>query len=159
MIFAQPFGIQVETTGVTAQASAVTSGILDRLKDTWEAVVEAGGLRGAARNALIARAQANNRRDPWYINPKAMSDIRELAGSLTSQNLTVRVAAAKAIGSRLLMNIAENVQAQRNKDGGPFTPLTAAYARRKQQMEGFVRPILKATGDLLAGLHARVTRS
>jgi hypothetical protein len=123
-----------------------------------EIAVVAGGKRGALKNALIAHAQANQQRDPFYVNKRAMEMIRFLAKGLVSKAMGVRESAAKQIGDAMLISIGENVKGQRNVGGDSFRPLTAGYALRKQRKFGFVRPVLKATGDLLSGLRVRITR-
>jgi hypothetical protein len=102
--------------------------------------------------------QAARKRNPFYVNRRAMQTIRFLVNGLTSAVDSVRMGAEKAIADELLVSIGENVEGQRNPDGRGFTPLTAAYARRKQRKFGFTIPILKATGDLLGGLRTRVNR-
>lgn len=158
MIVARPFAVKIDAAGLTSQKSVLAQNLRSRLGGTWEFVVEAGGKRGAALNALIAKVQAGRERDPFYPNKRAIEAIRFAVNGLASTTFGAVKAAEKAIGDALLISIAENVEAQRNPGGSKFKPLTEAYARRKQKAVGFVLPILRATGDLLGGLRVRSFR-
>ena len=157
MIFAPTFAIQIDAEGVRGETEKVTQALRQRMGGTWEVEIITGGRRGGVKNALIARAQANRRRDPFYINRKAKETIKFLVNGLTSVIESTREMAAKQIGDAMLISIGENVQKQANKEGSGFTPLTSGYALRKKRKFGFTTPILKATGDLLGGLRARIT--
>jgi hypothetical protein len=158
VIFAPAFGIKVDAEGIKGEVDTVTHVVHERLGETWEFEVVAGGKRGATKNALIAHAQANHRRDPWYLNKKTLQTMRFLVNGLTSLASSTRDMAARQIGDLLLINVGENVASQKNKGGDKFAALTAGYAKRKQRKFGFTIPILKATGDLLGGLKVRISR-
>ncbi len=158
MIFAPVVSMQIDAEGIGSVQEQVAADLQSRLPEPIEIAVVAGGKRGALKNALIAHAQANQQRDPFYLNKRAMEVIRFLAKGLVSKAVGVRESAAKQMGDAMLISIGENVQGQRNPKGDRFRPLTAGYALRKQRKHGFTIPILKATGDLLSGLRVRITK-
>lgn len=160
MIIGPPNSMVFEASGLAEAKQQFASSLAARLVGTTTISIIPRGRRGAAKNALIARAQANRRRNPFYLNTAAKQRVRFLANGLTSVSAAVRDAAAKQIGATMIVSIGENVAAQTNPPGGgKFTPLSEAYARRKQRRFGFTLPILKAEGDLLGGLGVRVDRS
>ncbi len=159
MISAVPFTVTTTVEGMDAQKDALAIELNERLAGDLTVEVVAGGKRGGLRNALIAHAQANKRRNRVYLGNEAMQVVRFLARDLASRLASVRSAVGKAIGDEMIESIAKNVQKQQNVEGDKFTPLTAGYALRKQRKHGFVLPILKATGDLLGGLRVRILRS
>jgi hypothetical protein len=116
------------------------------------------GARGADQNAIIARAQANRGRAPWYISREDMEPIRFVAKALGSADAGVRQQAITSIGQLMLAAIGNNIAKQSNADGARFAPLTAAYAAFKRRKFGFIAPILKATNDLLGGLRVKIDR-
>jgi hypothetical protein len=152
------FGMVASVEGLADLEQQVAQSLASRLGETVEIAVVAGGKRGAVKNALIARAQANQRRNPFYLNKRAMQAIRFLVNGAVSSVASVRASAHKAIADEMLVSIGENAQAQRNPGGDGFKPLSQGYALRKQRAVGFVLPILKRSGDLLGGLRTRINR-
>lgn len=158
MIAAVPVGMSVEIEGLDGLRQRIEARIREQAGADTEIAVVTGGTRGATKNALIAKVQAARLRNPFYLNGKALALIKAAAPALFSIGSNAKLA-AEAIGNAMLISIQENVSAQKNPDGGTFTGLTTGYARRKQAKWGFVRPVLRASGDLLGGLLVRVTRS
>lgn len=126
---------------------------------TVEIAVVPGGKRGSATNALIAHVQAARQRNPWYLDKDALTAIRFVARGLASEESGVAVNALKQIGALMVENVRRNIEAQRGPNGQTFRELTARYAAFKRRRVGFIHPILRATGDLIDGLKAVVTRS
>lgn len=153
-----PTGLAVDVDAIRDQQTMVADTVRRLAGDTWEVSVVAGGARGATRNALIARAQANRRRDPFYLSDRSWPLVKSLAMGMVGKVVSIKQAAAKQIAERLMINVLENVESQRNREGDTFSPLTPGYAQRKQRKFGFTKPILKATGDLLGGLRTRIQR-
>ncbi len=123
-----------------------------------EVTVVTGGARGAVKNAIIARAQANRRRNPWYLNHRSRVLIAAMAPGLFSSSPGIRKRTEALVATQLVTNVRENVTGQENEDGSTFRPLTARYARHKRRRVGFTIPILKATNDLIGSLKTRVQR-
>lgn len=121
-------------------------------------VVPASGVRGAEVNAMIARAQKGNRRNPFYLNREDLRLVRGTARALAKSDTVVRFNVFKAIGEYMLDAVLRNISDQRNPGGAPFKALTTTYAKFKQRKYGFTTPILKATGDLMASLRIRIDR-
>lgn len=114
--------------------------------------VVAGGARGGDKNALIAKVQAKQLRDPFYLDAQAKEAIRFAAQGLTAAQYSTRKRAAALMGELMLNAIGRNVEKQQNANGGGFKPLSKNYAAYKRRRFGFVTPILRATGDLLKRL-------
>lgn len=162
-----PTAIAFDAQGLDGFANRLTEAIMAKVP-TGAAItfqVKTGGVRGAAKNALIARAHADPqrprypKRDPFYLNSKALEGIRFAARGLLSAAGATRRAAEQTIKSLMLISIGDNVQAQRNPDGSRFQQLTARYGAYKERVFGFRMPALRASGDLLGGLKVEVTRS
>ncbi len=122
-----------------------------------EVAIVAGGSRGSATNAMIAKVQAGHQRDPFYLDPQAHEALRFVAPGLTAPQYSTRKRALGLIGELMLNAIGRNVEKQANPGGSKFKDLTANYAAFKRRKFGFVTPILRATGDLLKGLKVRIT--
>jgi hypothetical protein len=105
---------------------------------------------------MIARVQAAYKRNPFFINPRAMQLIKAAAPGLFQAGASAK-RTAEAIGNAMLISIQENVGMQRNPDGSGFRPLTPNYAAAKRRKFGFVVPVLRASGDLLGGLKVRIS--
>jgi hypothetical protein len=133
--------------------------IESRIPETTTFEVKAGGKRGGAANATIATVQAAMQRNPLWLNPKAKTAVAYAARGLFAATAGPRKQAEETIKALHMVSIGENVAAQKNPGGGSFRALTARYAAKKQRLHGFVTPILKATGDLLHGLHVEVRRT
>ena len=155
---ARPFSARIDVEGLRAQQSVLAQTLKSRLGGVWTFTVSPTGRRGSIANTLIAKVQAGRERDPFYLNKRALETVRFALNGLTSTVDSVRKAAEKQVQDAMLTSIGENFQAQKNPSGSKFTPLTPEYAKRKQRALGFTLPILKATGDLLGGLVARVER-
>jgi hypothetical protein len=158
MILAVPVGIRVDADGFRKDNAHVFQDVFATLYENWEIGIQAGGVRGAVRNTAIAAFQAAMDRDPWFLNGTALEQVKFLIGGLTSSVSAVRLNAAREIGNVMLQSIRENVARQLNKDGSPFRELKTGYALRKQKALGFIKPIMRATGDLLDHLKVRVVR-
>lgn len=114
--------------------------------------VVAGGSRGAEKNTLIAKVQAKQLRDPFYVDEPGKESLRFVLSGLTAAAYSTRKRALDLAGEIMLNGIGRNVERQQNPGGQSFKELTEKYARAKQRKFGYVVPILKATGDLLGGL-------
>jgi hypothetical protein len=150
-------GVKIDDTGaleaITKKAQAAM-----RRADGVTIEVVAGGRRGAAENTRIAVRQAELGRDPFYVAKDVRKEIAKVAPGVMSPVPAVVRKALTLMQDLLLVGIHRNVERQRNADGTPFTPLTAPYAKWKLRRFGFVRPILRATGDFLDGLRTRVKK-
>lgn len=122
-----------------------------------EVAIVAGGARGGDKNALIAKVQAKQLRDPFYLDPQGMESIRFATAGVTAAQYSTRKRALMLIGELMLNAIGRNVEKQQNPGGSRFKELTANYAAYKKRKYGFSHPILRATGDLLKGLRVRIT--
>jgi hypothetical protein len=144
--------------GTDRIAEAIRTAILKHKAATGivEVAVVPGGKRGTAKNALIARVQAAMQRNPWYLDKDTMTMIRFLARGLTDEMRAPE--ALKRIGDLMVDAVRKNIEAQRGPGGKTFRELTAAYAAFKRRKNGFISPILRATGDLLDNLKAVITR-
>lgn len=111
---------------------------------------------GRPTNALIAKVQASNRRNPFYLSRTARQRIRDLLSAAKPGPFHVDTLAK--IGDVMLKAIKDNVRSQANKDGSIFAPLSPEYAAYKRRKFGFTTPILKATNDLLGGLRWVIDR-
>lgn len=117
-------------------------------------VTTGSGSRSEQTNALIAVVQAENGRNPFYLNQQQSAVVvGQVAKIATGKGFNWRT-----VSDSILTFIKQNAAAQISASGYPFKPLTAAYAQRKKRQFGFVTPILRATGDLLGGLRVRVDR-
>jgi len=116
-----------------------------------------GGRRGPEKNALIARVQADRKRNPWYLDKDTLSAIRFVARGLGSESVDA-AAVFRQIGGLLVETVRKNVGAQKNANGSTFAELSARYANFKRRKFGYIHPILRATGDLLDGLKAVITK-
>lgn len=116
--------------------------------------IVAGGSRGGATNALIARVQASMKRNPWFLRRDERLRIAKVLaraaarGGVTKQTLN-------RVGQMMLVAILKHVQAAENPDDSSFRSLSAEYEARKRVQVGS-RPILIATGDLMNGLRVVV---
>ena len=119
--------------------------------------VAAGGRRGPEKNALIARVQADRKRNPWYIDKDTMTAIRFVARGLGGEDVD-KTAVFRQIGALLVDAVRKNVAAQKNANGSTFAELSARYAAFKRRKYGYTHPILRAAGDLLDGLKAVITK-
>lgn len=159
LVMPPPPQLSFDVEGLSSHLQdAVTELLFEQAGRDVEICVVAGGARGAAKNALIARAQANRNRDPFYLNPGALGAIGELAGQIFAAARDARQRLFDTVGDVMLASIQVNVDGQRNPGGQAFRALSLAYARRKQRQFGFTIPILRATGDLLRGLKVVVTK-
>lgn len=155
----------VQFEGLEGIQGTITAAIESRLAlGTTTISVVAGGERGGAKNALIAKTQAAPRskrwkRDPFYLSQRTKERLRFLARGMASADYTTRKRATDDIGNVMLSGILENVEAQRNPGGDKFTKLTPNYAAYKRRKFGFVTPVLRASGDLLGGLKVKVERA
>lgn len=145
--------------GLAGVEQQISARIAERMPKEAVFEVKAGGARGAAKNALIAAVQAGYQRNPFYLNERTKKLVADAARGLVSATFTVRRAAEERIKNLLLISIGENVQAQKNPDGGRFKALTANYRAAKRRIYGRAEPILIATGQLLGGLKASVKRT
>lgn len=160
MIGAQPFAAELSAEGLDDMEKRIAVSIAQQLPGgdvTFS--VRTGGARGAATNRLIAAVQAGRRRNPFFLNDRALVAITQAARGLASTVAETVQAAEETVKALILISIGENVAAQRNPDGSSFTQLTANYAAAKRRKFGFVLPILKATGDLLGGLRVTIERT
>ena len=148
------------TTVTMTGFDAITNIIAGKVKaiGTTEFAVVAGGSRGAAKNALIARVQAALDRDPWYLGRESKEALRFVVRGLASPESSTRAAAVKQVGVLLLDAVRSNVEKMKNPNGTTFRELTDRYAAFKRRKHGFIHPILKASNDLLGGLRVVVTR-
>ena len=121
---------------------------------TIEIGVVAGGRRGEAKNALIARVQQAKQRDPWYLDKDTMQAIRFVARGLGSEDENVIEAAIKQLGALMVSAVKKNIENQKGPSGLSFRELGARYAAFKRRKYGFISPILRATGDLMDNLRA-----
>lgn len=152
-------GARYEIEGLAGIEQAIAAKIAARAPRPVTFEVHTGGARGAAKNALIARVQAALGRNLGWISPKTMAAIKEAARDLASATFQVRRAAEERIKTLLIIGIHENVRSQKNPDGSRFRPLSPDYLAAKRRKYGAAAgSILKATGDLLGGLKARVVR-
>lgn len=149
--------VTVHVDGLAGLEQRLFAQVQARYAESVEIAVVTGGTRGASKNALIARVQSAYGRNPFYLNAKTLQVIRAAARGLFGAAGTAK-RTSDSIGAAMLVSINENVGKQQNPDGGKFAELTTGYARRKQAKWGFVKPILRASGDLLGGLRVRVTR-
>lgn len=153
---------QVHFDGLNQIEGAITAAIAAHgVTETTTIEIVAGGVRGSAQNALIAKTQAKPtggrwRRNPFYLSQRTKERLRFLARGMTSNEPSTRRRTADDIGNVVLQGVYENVEGQRNPDKSKFTKLTPAYAAYKRRKFGFVTPILRASGDLLGGLAVRV---
>jgi len=151
--------IYIQTEGLTHEASdLMASAMTEAAGESAEIGIATGGARGAELNALIARAQANRGRDPFWFPSNVVDDLRERIRRALGVNGPARAAVYQGIGNVMLTTIQSNVDAQRGPGGTSFRSLTPEYARRKQRKFGFVTPILRATGDLMKGLKVVITK-
>jgi hypothetical protein len=150
----------VTMDGTDQIAAAIGSKLLKMTQavGTTEIGVVAGGRRGAAKNALIAQVQAARQRNPWYLDKDAMTAIRFVARGLASEDSGVVANALKQVGALMVECVRRNIDNQRGPGGATFRELTARYAAFKRRKYGFISPILKATGDLIDGLKAQITK-
>lgn len=152
--------IYLQTDGLTSQsADLMAKAMTEAAGDSAEIGIQTGGARGADLNALIARAQANRGRDPFWFPADVVKQLRDRIQRAMSVNVTARQAVYQGIGQAMLAAIQSNVDAQRGPGGTSFRALTPEYARRKQRKFVFVTPILRATGDLMKGLKVVITKS
>ncbi len=121
------------------------------------AFVAGPGKRPAYQNAQIAERQQALGRDPWYVTAATMSKVAKLAGELVSRDAGTRRSAVAKVTAMVFEQVAANVNAQRNPDGGRFAPVTQAYARWKRS-KGYGSKILVATGELIRTTKVKVTR-
>jgi hypothetical protein len=153
-----PMGVSIEIEGLAGVAQRLEARIREQAGQDTEIAIVAGGARGASKNALIAKFQAARLRNPFYLNARTVGIVKAAAPALFSAAGAAK-RTAETIGAAMLISIHENVDAQRNADGGKFTALSAKYAAYKRRKFGFVTPVLRATGDLLGGLKVRVIRA
>lgn len=148
----------IEIEGEDGIGSAIEASINRAIGglDGAVASIVAGGRRGQGTNTLIAKVQTGQMRDPFYLDAQARQAIRFALNGLTAGNYSTRMRALVLAGELMLNAIARNVERQQNADGQSFKDLTAKYAAAKRRKFGFVTPILRATGDLLGNLKARV---
>ena len=118
-----------------------------------------GGRRGADKNAMIARVQANLQRDPWYLDKDTMSAIRFLVRGAASSAPSVLAPSLKQIGDIMINAVRAHVEQMKNSNGSTFKELTARYAAFKRRKFGFIHPVLRASNDLLGGLKAVIIRT
>lgn len=150
-------GVELKDEGAANAIEAKIKAALGSVEGTEIAIV-AGGSRGASKNALIAKVQAGQMRNPFYLDQQAKEGIRFAAGGLTAAQYSVRKRAVEIMGELMLLAIGRNVERQQNPGGNRFKPLTDKYAAYKRRKFGFTVPILKATGDLLGGLRVRIQK-
>lgn len=156
MIVGTTVGMTMQVEGLAGVQQRIEARLREQVGQDTEIAIVAGGVRGGAKNAMIARVQAAMGRNLAYAGSKTMQLIRAAVPGLLRPG--THGPTAQAIGNMLIIGINENVGAQKNPDGSTFKALTPGYARRKQAKWGFVRPIMRASGDLLGGLRVRVTR-
>jgi len=145
-------GVEIQgEDGIGAAIQASLNAALRGLDGASVSVV-AGGARGQSRNTLIAKIQAKQLRDPFYLDQDAREAIQFAINGLMSAQYAVRRRALVLVGDLMLNAVGRNVERQENPGGQSFKALTAKYAAAKRRKFGFVTPILKATGDLLGGL-------
>lgn len=151
--------VGVDMTGGDRIADAIRTKLLKTSAaiGTITIGVAAGGRRGPEKNALIARVQADRQRNPWYLDKDTMSAIRFLARGLGAESVDA-AGVFRQIGGLLVDAVRKNVAAQRNSSGSTFAELSARYAAFKRRKFGFTHPVLRATGDLLDGLKAVITK-
>lgn len=144
--------------GVKEAVSAAVRARLGRAARDWniDLQIVAGGARGGRENALIARAQARMGRAAFGLDARWLTEIRRMVAALGGR--PARDADLLPIGRRAIEGVLDNVARQREVSGRPFRSLTEPYARQKLRRHGFIRPILRATGDLLDGMHVRISR-
>jgi hypothetical protein len=149
-------GVELQDDGAEAAIEAQIKSVLQGV-DGATVDIEAGGARGGALNALIARVQKTFRRNPFYLDEQAKEAIRFALRGATAAQFSTRLRSLLLVGDLMKSAVLRNVDEQQNPDGSAFKELTAAYAAAKRRKHGFIVPILKATGDLLGGLKVRVT--
>ncbi len=146
--------VGVEFEGENEIAGTIEAAMRDAIGnvDGVSVSVVAGGSRGQQKNTLIAKVQAKQLRDPFYLDAQAMESIRFAAQGVTAKQYSTRKRALDLCGEVMLNGIGRNVEKQANPGGQSFKALTEKYAAMKKRKFGFVTPILKATGDMLGGL-------
>jgi hypothetical protein len=151
--------IYLNTEGLSSEASdLMASAMTEAAGESAEIGISTGGVRGADLNAIIARAQANQGRDPFWFPPAVVEELRGRILKALGVNSGARGAIYQGIGNVMLTTIQANVDNQRGPGGVSFRALTPEYAKRKQRKFGFITPILRATGDLMAGLKIVITK-
>lgn len=149
--------------GLYAQVSAAARAKVRKLSTVEVLVVAGSGDRTADENTVIAKVQAKQDRNPFYLTREQVAEVRNtLSRTLVRRggdgNPEIDDRALKAVGERMLEYVRANVAAQRNPNGRGFRPLTPAYAKAKRSAVGFERPILRRTGELIDGLRIVVRR-
>ncbi len=146
--------VSVELEGENQMAGTIEAALTAALRgmDGASVSIVAGGKRGQDKNTLIAKVQAKQLRDPFYLDQQAKVAIRFALNGLTASAYSVRKRALDLAGELMLNGIGRNVERQQNPGGQSFKDLTAKYAAYKKRVHGFTIPILKATGDMLGGL-------
>ncbi len=145
---------EMRTEGV---AEAIRRAVERRMGAFREATVDvvAGGSRGGAMNAMIAKVQRAHGRNPFYVDPDTRSVLKTMVkaglareGGLTSADFT-------AMGELILRAVRTHMEAQRGPGGAAFRPLSDAYAAAKRKKFGD-KPILEASEQLVDTLSVRV---
>ncbi len=152
-------GVHMEGLDQVAQAIRAKLMKSGAAVGTVEIGVVAGGRRGPEKNSLIARVQAAMKRNPWFIDKDTMQAIRFVARGFTSEDASVVASAFKQIGTLLVDGVRQHIGQMKNANGSTFTELTTRYAAFKRRKHGFIHPVLRATGDLMDGLRAVITRT
>lgn len=150
-------GVELKDEGGAAAIEAKINAAIGSINGTEISIV-AGGTRGSATNTMIARVQAGQQRDPFYLDKQAKEAIRFAANGLMAKVYSTRKRAVEIIGELMLLAIGRNVEKQQNPGGSKFKALTPNYAAYKRRVFGSALPILKATNDLLGGLRVRITK-
>lgn len=162
MAFVPPLAHDVEftLTGATDLDQQIERRLNDWVARHSDISVElhaGSGKRAADVNAMIAKVQAKQKRDPWFFDREMLADIKQLITRAASFPRQWRMRELRRVGDRMLAGVLAHVRDQTNKRGA-FRALTEEYAKAKQRKHGFVTPILVATGELTLQLTTKVRR-
>jgi hypothetical protein len=120
-----------------------------------------GGRPDGAQNVVVARTQAKQGRDPFFIDgsDEAAGDsaVMRMVRAWQSGNPDAAVAAARDLARIMVEAIKRHVAEQRGAEG-PFKPLSERYKAIKEHVhKAGGKPILVRTGELLSSLTPKVS--
>lgn len=140
-------------------ASAIEKGAAAAIRRRTEglsglevSVVPGAIKRTVEKNLVIGKVQMRAKRNPFFLTKEEVAQVKAIVAEDLGRTLT-----PEQLGVFLVTLVRAHLDAQKNKNGSPFRPLSARYAAWKRKRFGAL-PILVLTRELRDGLRSLVVR-
>ena len=152
--------IESKTTGLT-ELMASLDGMLRTPARVSSACVAEGARSDGGVNVVVARSQAKQGRNPFFLDPAddaaGNAIVLRMIEAWERRDLDGAMQRSRELAELMVAAAKRHISEQRG-EGGPFAPLSPRYAAiKKYKYKAGDKPILVNTGALLASLTPKVS--